>query len=324
VTETHRSRRWVIDLTTLVLVLLVVWTINAEFVHLGGFALHTKGETRLDLVSTLDDLLADHWRVGAITMKEDQGVYQVHIVDDAARELFMLKLAAGTGLPVEHTSGGGSKRQVLPIDEIGRRAAALLPQLVVGEVVQRPDKPFAQAMLLYDGRAVARAKVDPQTGRPFDPSAAGERRSMMKKWLPGDLIMPLGWLGGGLLIVATLYYSWRRSLVEQLQLGQAQAAAAQHALAQTLRTHCWMSFVAAAVILAHTANDWTRVTWSVSWLTLLLVTVATGSGVAGKYLLDRQMVLTVWRRFHIPLVLLLCVLLVLHVLDQSGFFEAYV
>jgi hypothetical protein len=213
---------------------------------------------------------------------------------------------------------------VLPIDEIGRRAAALLPQLVVGEVVQRPDKPFAQAMLLYDGRAVARAKVDPQTGRPFDPSAAGERRSMMKKWLPGDLIMPLGWLGGGLLIVATLYYSWRRSLVEQLQLGQAQAAAAQHALAQTLRTHCWMSFVAAAVILAHTANDWTRVTWSVSWLTLLLVTVATGSGVAGKYLLDRQMVLTVWRRFHIPLVLLLCVLLVLHVLDQSGFFEAYV
>jgi len=314
-----------IDLTTLVLTLLVLWTINAEFIHLGGFELNTKGETRLELKLTPADLDADQWRIGAVTMKEDQGIYQIHVVNAAHQELFAFKLAATTGLLAERKAGGGSKRRVLPIDEIRRRAASLLPQLVVGEVIQRPGKLFAQAVLLHDGQEVARVKIDPQSGRPFDPSAAaGDRRSgKMKKWIPGDLIMPLGWVGAGLVILATLYYSWRRSLVEQLQLGQAHASAAKRALEQTLRKHCWMSFVAAAVILVHTANDWSRLTWSVSWLTLLLTAVATGSGVAGKYLLDRQMVLTAWRRFHIPLVLLLFLVLVLHTLDQLGVFEGY-
>ncbi|MEW6325558.1 MAG: hypothetical protein AB1515_09255 [Nitrospirota bacterium] len=320
--SSRRPRLWPVDLAALFIAGLALWTINAEFIHLGGFTLNTSGEVRLALAVTPGDLRADQWQVGAVTMKEDQGIYQVHIIDHDARELFALKLAASTGLLAQRKSGGGSKRQILPIGEIRERAEALLPQLAVGEIIQRPGKPFAQALLLHDEQEVARVKVDPQTGRPFDPAAA-ERRAKMKKWIPGDLIMPLGWLGAGLVIIATLYYSWRRSLVEQLQLGQTHASAARRALDQTLRTHCWMSFVAAAIVLAHTANDWNRVTWSVSWLTLALTVVATGSGVAGKYLLDRQKVLTAWRRFHLPLVLLLFIVLILHVLDQSGLFEAY-
>lgn len=312
-----------VDLAVLVMTLLTVWTINAEFFHLGGFELNTRGEVRLELDVTPDDLRAAQWQVGAISIKEDQGIYQVHIVDRTVQEIFLLRLAAATGLPTKGKAGS-TKRQLLSIEEIQQAAERMLPQLTVGAVVQRPGKLFAQALLMHDGQEVARVKINPQDGRPFDSSAAGVRRAKMRsKWIPGDLIMPLGWLGAGLTVVATLYYSWRRSLVEQLQLGQAQAAAAKRALEQTLMKHCWMSFVAAAVILAHTANDWNRVTWSVSWLALLLTAVATGSGVAGKYLLDRQKVLTTWRRFHLPLVLLLFVVLVLHILDQSGVFEGY-
>jgi hypothetical protein len=242
------------------------------------------------------------------------------------QELFKLTLNAGTGVLSGRKKGGGSKKNVLPVEEVRRRIEPLLPELTVGEVVKRSGKPFAQADLLHDGAVVARIKVDPDTGRPYDPATAvKERRAGMKqrKWVPGWAVLPLGWLGGGLAMIGTFYFSWRRSLLGQLRLDADRADSARLALVQTLRIHCWLSFGAAALIVVHIANDWGRVTWSVSWMALLLVIVVTGNGVLGKLLQDRGAGLADWRRFHLPVVAVLCLLLVAHILDQMGVFSVY-
>ena len=313
--------RWVSRVGVIAVALVTLWTINAELIHLGGITLKNLDETRLDLTLTLDDLGAAAWQVGSINLKDDQGTYQVSVVNDAAEELFKLRLNAGTGELIKKKAGRAAER-LIPVDEIRDRVVTLLPQLVVGEVTKQADRPFALAILLYDGRKIARVKVDPLTGRPFDPLLVAKERgasNMRAKWIPGGLVTPLGWAGGGLSVLGTLYFVWRRSLLAQLMVPDAQASPVNQALQRTLSMHCWMSFVAAALIVIHTANDWSRLTWNISWLAFTLIVIVTGSGMLGRMLLDRGAPMANWRRFHRPVVTILFVVMVFHVIQKLEF-----
>jgi len=307
-----------IDLTLLVVIILIAWTVNAEIFHLGGIYLPQKGETRLALALTPAQLSIDRWQVGAIAIKES-GVYEATLLDSVGNEVFKLKLDAATGEPQtkEQSSLTGAP---LPPEEIRQRVLTLLPRLTVGEVTQKQNEPFAQATLLYEGRPVARIKVDPRTGTPLNPAAIPRKQTLPRekefKLVAGNLVTPLGWIAALLAMVVTLYYSWKRSLTSYFKIAEAGKQQAAAALKRTLNYHCYLSLVALGIAVLHSWNQMGEVRWSLSWLTLGMMATVSVSGFFGKYLARTELICMTWRHFHVPYTVLFFLVLAIHILQK--------
>lgn len=318
-----RDRRalvqWSINLILLVVILLVAWTVNAEIIHLGGVQLPKENETRLASNITPTQLGIDQWQVGAIGWKES-GVYEATIADSEGKELFKIKLDAATGQPQEKERASLSGT-TLPLEEIRQRVIALLSRLNVGEATQKQNEPFAQVALLYEGRPVARIKVDPMTGKPVNPAAIPQKpepapREKAPKLVTGNLVTPLGWAAALLAIVVTLYYSWKRSLTSFFRIAEAGKQQAAAALKRTLNYHCYLSLLALAIAALHSWNALGEVRWTVSWLTLGMMTTVSISGFFGKYLARTEFIRMTWRRFHVPYTVLFFAVLTVHIMQK--------
>lgn len=318
-----RDTRWLtkrgIDLILVTVIVVVAWIVNAEILHLGGVQLPKQGETRLALRLTPTDLGIGQWQIGAIRLKENEGVYEATIVDAEARELFKLKLDAATGQPQEKERFT-STISPLSLDEIRQRVVALLARLTVGEVTRKQSEPFAQATLLYEGRTIARIKVDPATGRPINPvnpqKPEGGPPEKKVKLVAENLVTPLGWGAAILSVVVTLYYSWKRSLTAFFRIAEAGKAQAAAALKRTLDYHCYLSLVALGIALLHSWNEWGEIRWNLSWLTLGMMSTVCVSGFFGKYLARTEFIRLTWRHFHIPYTVLFFAVLGIHILQK--------
>jgi hypothetical protein len=310
--------RRAVDAALGLLVVGLLWSVNAAFLHFGG--IYPAGTERpIGLSVTADDLGVTQWRIGAINYKEDQQAYQVALVD--GRDLELLRLTVknrGDRGPQADTdrgrAGAGGDRGRLTIEEVRAQVVAMLPQLEIGAPRWRSDKPFARAAVLHNGRELGYVRLNPATGGSFDPSAGGAGRNKMRqaRWIPNALVMPLGWAGGGLVLGATLYYGWRRSLYLQLRIAETAREQGLALLRRTLDRHCLWTAIGAGVIAVHTVNHWSGISWTLGWTALGLAALVSLSGVIGRYAMDRAWVQVAWRRFHRPAVALFFVALALH------------
>jgi hypothetical protein len=329
-----------VDLILAIVVILVLWTVNAEILHIGAAQAPRNGESRAAEIIAPGPpgaLGIDKWQMGSTTLWQSSGVREVAIVDATSAEILRLNLDAVTGLPASEERHSTTAGAPLSVEEIRQRVAVLLSTLTVGETTRRQSDSFAETALLYEGRIVARVRVDPSTGRPLSAATAADRTQGSTREAESEdesddesggdsegggrlvgenLVTPLGWLAAILAIVVTLYYSLKHSLIGHLTIAEAGKQQAAAALKMTLNYHCLLSFVALGLAALHSVS---QVRWSISWLTLAMMATVVVSGVFGKYWARTEFIRVTWRRFHVPYTVLFFVVLTIHILQNIQF-----
>jgi len=320
-----------VDLTLLLVILLVGWVVVREVFHIGGAEREGREESfKVPVAITELELGQAQWRVGDVSLAKQGTIYEAHIVDAAGRGLFKLKVDATSG----ELLGKGQKplaqstASVLSATEIKASLEAVLGQLSPGEAQRKGKKPFYEVPLTYQGQEVARIKVDasshqvigeePTRGKGPGEEAKKGGRPQKGKIIPKNLVVPLGWGSTLIMVVSSLYYSWKRSLYSPLRAAGGEAKArAIAALRRTLWWHMALGVAAVGIAVAHVLNFTARVQLSVSWLTLGMAFVVALSGAFGRFLARSEAVRQNWRRFHLPYTALFFIVLFIHILEKT-------
>jgi hypothetical protein len=278
-----RILRLIVDLTTFILCLLTIWTLNAEVFHFGTIELAKQREQVLPLKLNAADLGIDKWKIEAVEYEEDEGQYSVVVIDSQEREIAELNIDAANGNP----------------------KTKLLSNLTVGSVTKKQKDSFAPAAVLYEGKTIARIKVDPISGHPLNSS----------ELLPEDLDEPLGWTSFALILEGTIYYMWRRSaftLFKSVKPGKQPFAFMQ----SPLNYHCTFSIAALLLAFFHTLNWLTELSLTLGWLTFMLMAIVTVTGLLGKYLAHIEFIRLIKHRLHMSHALLLTAVFIMHALTK--------
>ncbi|MBI2862783.1 MAG: hypothetical protein HYX89_08175 [Chloroflexi bacterium] len=338
--STYRRNRpaQLVDLTLILVVLLVGWVIVSEVFHISSRQ-GERGEASRAVTFTItgSELGQADWRVGTLGLAKQGAVYEARIVDKAGLELFKLNVDARTGelLGQGEKASAQATTAALPAEDAKKHLETLLDDLRPGQAQQKANGAFLEVALTYQGREVARIKADPASrqaipegqriagGQAESPRAEADdeeggggegERPIVRK----NLVVPLGWGAALIMILSTLYYSWKRSLYGPLRAAGGEAKLKAIAgLRSTLQWHMVLGLAAVGIAVFHVLNFTAKIQLSVSWLTLGMALTVAMSGAFGRFLARSDVVRRNWRRFHVPYTLLFFVVLLVHILEKT-------
>lgn len=319
-----QPRRWItsaVNMSVAVVVILSAWTVNAEFFHVGGVTLKSKGNAVIAFDLSPERLGLAEWAVGSVIYKEDQGAYQATVVDAERRERFRILIDGKTGEPVAKREKTVSNP--MPVKKAIRSVEDIIGALTVGNIIRKQGKPFAQVDLLHNGLVVSKIKIHPKTGRPYDPN--GVKKENQKKGMKKIRILPpgpatfTGWMGTVLGLGGTFYLIWRGSALRPFIGRAAEGGQARKVFNRTLAIHCRVSFIALALIVLHSANGLMKIQWSTSWLAMAAILITSGSGIVGSSFIRTPPARQLWLRFQRPVAIVLFLLTVFHAAHKLEF-----
>ncbi|MBI2885760.1 MAG: hypothetical protein HYY02_00980 [Chloroflexi bacterium] len=326
ISKRNRPAR-LVDGILILVVLLVAWLVFREVFHIGGLERGLdEASHQVAFVITASELAQGDWRVGTVVLNGSGTVYEASMVNQGGQELFKLRMNASTGKLL----GTGEKpptqgATALPAGEVKRSLETLLGDLTPGRSRQKGKEPFFDVPLIYQGSEVASLKVDPASRKviPKGQRVAGDQKGEEKegkgKIIPKNLIEPLGWGSALIMIVSSLYYSWKRSLYSPLRAASGEAKARVIAgLRRTLWWHMAFGTLAVAIAILHVLNFTAKIQLSVSWLTLAMALTVALSGAFGRFVARSEAMRRNWRRFHVPYTILFFVVLFIHILERTG------
>ncbi|MDI6881010.1 MAG: hypothetical protein QMD16_16910 [Desulfitobacteriaceae bacterium] len=293
------------DLVFAFMIVLVLWTLNADFIHLGGVHSPKPGETKLTLSLTPGDLALEQWKVLNITLKEKDAIYEVSVGDNDTGTLFKLKVDSANGelLDVE-TKKKLITGTILTESEVATKVSQQLVSLVPGRVTKKQGETLAKLSLLYGTKTVAIVKINPITAKPV-PENTKEFRKINKNESPlisKDLMWTFGILASVFSFVGTLHY-WKKGSLFII-------------LKRLRGYHSYLSLSALVFALFHVVDKFPKIVLSTSWLILFLMVAMTLTGFFRRYLRTRSMTQVVWRRVHTQYSILFYSLLAIHILTK--------